>query len=117
MQKKVTTEEVIEFVKKTHDDFLNDDYSEDLLEQMTARSFRDWCDYVAEAHEFKMTPFMKKYFDFKQVLKDEWEYSACMGGDAYYLVRSLGDTFKLIECGDEFEVYYDKCLVVMIPCS
>lgn len=115
---KFNDEEVIEFVKRTHDDFENDNIPEDLIKQMYCYTYKEWCEMIAESNDFSISPLMKKYFDFQQLLEDEWEYSACMGGKEYYLVRldNRGD-LKLMDSGGEFNLHYSKCWVVTIPVS
>ena len=108
-------EEVIEFVKKNHDDFVNNEYPKDLVEQMTARKFRDWCGEIGEAHNFLITPFMRKYFDFQQLLKYEWKYSASGGGEEYYLVRETIDKKLEFIYEEDFNWYYMNCWIVTIP--
>jgi hypothetical protein len=116
-----SNEYVCEFVKINHEDFVFNEYPEDLQDQMTARTYRDWCDMVANNNDFKISPLMKKYFDFKQLLTDEWNYSACMGGEEYYLARvdetDKNKSLKLIEDIDEFNVYYKNCWVITMPIS
>jgi hypothetical protein len=112
-----TDEEVIEFVKKTHKDFYNNEaeYTEEQIEEMSCYTFTDWCDFIAEAHDFKMTKFMKKYFDFKRLLEDEWYNSASNGGHEYYLVyEEYGKGLKHLS-SENFELAFQFCWVVTIP--
>lgn len=115
---KFNDEEVIEFVKRTHDDFEDDNIPEDLIKQMCCYTYKEWCEMIANNNDFSISPLIKKYFDFQQLLEDEWEYSACMGGLEYYLVRldNRGD-LKLMDNGGEFNMYHTKCWVVTIPVS
>ena len=109
-------EEAIEFVKKNHEDFENNEYPADLIEQMKCYTFLEWRDMIAETNNFKMNPLIKKYFDFQQLLKDEVEYSACMGGEEYYLLRvDYNGRFRFID--NDFNSYWDECIIVTIPVS
>ena len=114
---KFNDKEVIEFVKRTHDDFENDTIPEDLIKQMCCYTYKEWCEMIAINNNFLISPLIKKYFDFQQLLQDEWSLSACMGGEEYYLVRLEQGDLKLIDSGDEFNLYYSKCWVVTIPVS
>jgi hypothetical protein len=113
--KNYTDNEVIEFVKETHEDFVNDEYPEDLVEQMKCYTFPEWRDMIAENNDFKVNPVIRKYFDFKELLEDEWNHSACMGGDEYYLVWFLcGKGLQLVSEGT-FNAVYENCWVVTMP--
>jgi len=108
-------EEVIEFVRENHDDFVNDEYPEDLVKEMKCYRFPEWRNMIAESNDFKMNPMMKKYFDFKQLLEDEWNYSSCMGGDEYYLVwKVIGGGLRMVTEGT-FNATYENCWIVTMP--
>ena len=107
--------EVVEFVFKTHDDFVDNEYPEDLVPEVASFNFKEWKNMIAECNDFKMNPLIKKYFDFKQLLRDEWKYSACMGGEEYYLVRETPDNKLEFITEENFDLYYENCRIITMP--
>jgi len=110
-----TDDDVIAYVKETHEDFIENEYPADLLEQIRCVKFYDWKREVCEGHDFKYNPLIKKYFDFENLLRDEWNNSACCGGCEYYLVRvDIRGKLQIISSTD-FSTFYEDCWVVTIP--
>jgi hypothetical protein len=112
---KLDNENIIEFVKRTHDDFEDDNISKDRIEQMMCHTYKEWCKMIVECDDFSITPLVKKYFNFQQLLNDKWQYSASMGDCEYYLVRLEEGDLKLIDNQVELNMYHTKCWIVTIP--
>jgi len=112
---KFQDDEVIEFVLKNHDDFEDNECPENIVPEIACMNFKEWKNRIGEYNDFKMNPLIKKYFDFKQLLKDEWKYSACMGGDEYYLVRETLDGKLEFIYEENFDDYVENCRIVTIP--